>query len=107
MKWIYFSINQSHIPVYGVLGKIDNFATTKKDISSGDTVPHDERLRVNNEDVFDLELIVFNDATKNENVTNMNAVDLSLRLMMGRMRAVYLHRFVMDLLVSINCSPIL
>ena len=60
---------------------------------------------MDNEEVFDLELIVFNDATKDENVTNMNAVDLSLRLMMGRMRTVYLHRFVMDLLVIINCSP--
>ena len=60
---------------------------------------------MDNEEVFDLELIVFNDATKDENVTNMNAVDLSLRLTMGRMRAVYLHRFIMDLLVNMNCSP--
>ena len=49
--------------------------------------------------MFDLEVVLFNGATEGKNVTNMNAVDVSLKLMIGRMKAVYLHRFIMDLLV--------
>ena len=55
---------------------------------------------MDNEEVFDLEVVMFNDATGGENVENMNAVDMSLKLMIGRMKAVYLHRFIMELLVS-------
>ena len=54
---------------------------------------------MDNEEVFDLEVVMFNDATGGENVENMNAVDMSLKLMIGRMKAVYLHRFIMELLV--------
>ena len=56
---------------------------------------------MDNEEVFDLEVVLFNDATGGENVTNMNAVDMSLKLMVGRMKAVYLHKFIMELLVCI------
>ena len=56
---------------------------------------------MDNEEVFDLEVVLFNDATAGENITNMNAVDLSLKLMVGRMKAVYLHRFIMDLRVRL------
>ena len=55
---------------------------------------------MDNEEVFDLELVMFNDATKDANISNMDAVDLSLRLIIGRMKGVYLHRFVMALMVS-------
>lgn len=56
---------------------------------------------MDNEEVFDLEVVMFNDATTGANVENMNAVDVSLKLVVGRMKAIYLHRFIMELLVSI------
>ena len=55
---------------------------------------------MDNEEVFDLEVVVYNEATAGENVRNMSAVDVSLKLVVGRMKAFYLHRFIMDLLVS-------
>eukprot|EP00794_Sanderia_malayensis_P015967 gene15967-17573_t len=59
-------------------------------------------ISMDNEEVFDLEMVLYNNATKGNEIENMNAVDLSLRLVVGRMRAIYLHRFVMDMLVFVD-----
>jgi len=68
---------------------------------SEDTI-YKQIIFMDNEEVFDLEVVMFNDATGGENVENMNAVDMSLKLMIGRMKAVYLHRFIMELLVFLD-----
>lgn len=52
IKYVFWTNNKSNIPVYGVEGKIDNFATTKKHISNGDQIPQDEMFRLKNEDLY-------------------------------------------------------
>lgn len=52
IKYIFWHINKSNIPVYGIDGKIDNFATSKKNISNGEEIPQDEFFRLKNEDMY-------------------------------------------------------
>ena len=51
-KWVYFTTNNGNLPMYGVDGKIDNFATTKKHISNGEEIPQDEHFRLRDEDKY-------------------------------------------------------
>lgn len=39
IKYVYWMMNKANVPVYGIDGKIDKFATIKKDISNGFEVP--------------------------------------------------------------------
>jgi hypothetical protein len=52
LKWLYFEQNKSNIPVYGVPDKLDKYAASKKDITSGkDTEPKEEH-RLAEEDKY-------------------------------------------------------
>ncbi|XP_065656239.1 intermembrane lipid transfer protein VPS13A isoform X1 [Hydra vulgaris] len=53
-------------------------------------------LSMQSDQVFDIEVVVFNDATIGTNLYNMSAVDLLIKLDVGQIRAVFLNRFVMD-----------
>lgn len=52
IKYIFWTVNKANIPVYGIDGKIDNFATTKKHISNGEEIPQDDIFRLKNEDLY-------------------------------------------------------
>ena len=54
---------------------------------------------VDNE-VFKVKAELFNGATAADGYSDMSAVDIRVGLSMGRMRAIFLNKFVMRLLVS-------
>lgn len=50
------------------------------------------------DEVFDLEVAIFENGTKGTKLFDMTCVDTSVKLSIGRMRVVFLYRFIMDLL---------
>ena len=54
-------------------------------------------LSMQSQQVFAVEIVVFNDATVGSDLFNMSSVDLSVKLNVGQIRAVFLNRFVMDI----------
>lgn len=46
------------------------------------------------------QVVAFNNATSGDNSRNMEAVDVRFQMAIGRIRVVFLNRFVMRLLVS-------
>ncbi|KFM61574.1 Vacuolar protein sorting-associated protein 13C, partial [Stegodyphus mimosarum] len=53
-------------------------------------------------EVLDVKLIIFNDATDDENYINMSAVDMSICVSFGRMKIVFLNKFVSSLLMFLD-----
>src|SRR6218665_3312008 len=51
-------------------------------------------------EVFKANIIVFNDATRGSNYSDMQCVDTKVALNTGCMKVVFLNKFVQDLLVS-------
>lgn len=51
---------------------------------------------------FQLEVVIHNEATANENVADMNKADLQVKLKMSRLKAVFLNSYVQELLLFIN-----
>ena len=57
-------------------------------------------------DIF--QLVIFNDATEGDNYGNMEKVDTKFLMNVGRIRVIFLNRFVSDLLVrSAFIDPVL
>lgn len=54
-----------------------------------------------NQDLLDVKLTMFNNATEDENYVDMDAVDMSVSVCFGRTRIVFLNKFVSSLLVSL------
>ena len=52
------------------------------------------------DEVFKVKAELFNGATAADGYADMSAVDIRVGLSMGRMRAIFLNKFVMRLLVS-------
>ena len=50
VKWLYYETNSENIPVYGVPDKLEKYAASKKDISSGKDVGPKEEHRLDKED---------------------------------------------------------
>ena len=61
-----------------------------------------EIVAMTSDQVFDLELIVFTDGTKGHKALNMSNVDTSVKASIGQVRAVFLNRFVIDILNFID-----
>ena len=59
-------------------------------------------ISMQSDQVFDLEVVVFTDGTKGSKALDMSAVDTIIKLNMGQMRAVFLYRFVMDILSFVD-----
>jgi hypothetical protein len=58
-------------------------------------------------DIF-FQLVIFNDATEGDNYGNMEKVDTKFLMNVGRIRVIFLNRFVNDLLVrSAFIDPVL
>ena len=58
-------------------------------------------------DIF-FQLVIFNDATEGDNYGNMEKVDTKFLMNVGRIRVIFLNRFVSDLLVrSAFIDPVL
>ncbi|XP_071943585.1 intermembrane lipid transfer protein VPS13A-like isoform X2 [Antedon mediterranea] len=57
---------------------------------------------VESSEVFKLGVVVHNSATVGQHYTDMSAVDLSLALSVGRIQAVFVNKFIMDLLQFVN-----
>lgn len=52
LKYVFWSINNVNLPVYGVNDKLKDYATTKKDISNGFEVKQKEENRIKSEDIY-------------------------------------------------------
>ncbi|GFY45163.1 vacuolar protein sorting-associated protein 13 [Trichonephila inaurata madagascariensis] len=53
-------------------------------------------------EVLDVKLIMFNDATEDENYFDMSAVDMSVVVSFGRMKIIFLNKFVSSLLFFLD-----
>ena len=52
LKWAYWMIHQTNMPVYGVSDRLKDYATTKKDISNGIAIQPKEDYRLSQEDIY-------------------------------------------------------
>ena len=59
-------------------------------------------LSIDGQEVFHVDIGVFNGATSGENYSNMEAVDTSVKFDSGCMKIVFLNKFVSSLLVGIS-----
>ena len=74
---------------------------TMKDMQVQDNVgstKYKEIVSMHSDEVFDLELAMFEDGTAGSKQYDVSCVDTSVRLSFGQMRVVFLYRFVQDLL---------
>jgi len=61
-------------------------------------------LTFEDEQVFQMNVVVFNGATDGDDYCNMQAVDLQVVLSSGTMKVIFLNKFVSTVLVSIWCG---
>jgi len=52
-KYVYYNLNHTNLPVYGVPDKLKDYATSKKDISNGVEVNPREEYRMLKEDLYE------------------------------------------------------
>jgi len=53
VKFVYYDLNKSNLPVYGVPDKLKHYATSKKDIQNGYEVDPKEQFRLKDEDNYE------------------------------------------------------
>lgn len=61
-------------------------------------------LSIDGEEVFSVEVGVYNGATDGANYSNMEVVDTSVNFVSGCMKIVFLNKFVNELLVSYHLN---
>lgn len=72
-----------------------------KEILMSDSMPnavHPKILSVVDEEVLDLEVILYNFATEDEGYIDMSAMDMKLSVSVGRLRFIFINKFIMSLL---------
>ncbi|XP_067143145.1 intermembrane lipid transfer protein Vps13 isoform X2 [Centruroides vittatus] len=75
--------------------------TCLKEILISDSMPdavHRKILSVVDEEVLDLEVVMYNFATDDEGYFDMSAMDMKLSVSLGRLKFIFINKFIMSLL---------
>lgn len=76
-----------------------------KNLSVLDTTPgalYSKIVSIVNQEVFSLQVVVFNEVTSGRHFRDMEAVDVKFQMRIGCIRVVFLNKFVMNLLAFLN-----
>ncbi|EDO34505.1 predicted protein [Nematostella vectensis] len=92
----------SHISVMEDRTSIDAKMTDLSVVDAKPDVLYPNIVSIVNQEVFSVQIVVYNDAMAGGNFTNMDAVDTSFEMSIGCIRVIFLNKIVMELLAFLD-----